>query len=44
MGLELVFGDNKKDDKFDRRIVERLEFDAGAGASEYRDHLRDMLA
>src|SRR5207244_7151328 len=36
MRLKLVLRNNEKDDEFHRRVIERVEFDAGCGPSEGR--------
>ena len=41
--LELVAGNDEKDDEMDQFVVQRIELDAGSGTSEGGHHFADML-
>ncbi len=43
MSLKLIFRDDEKDDEFDRRIVERIEFNPTGRATEGGDNFIDAI-
>ena len=43
MSLKLIFRDDEKDDEFNRRIVERIEFDPAGRATEGGDDFFDPI-